>query len=87
METIKVVSQPIQSMYGKEQDKPMLKFKDDKGIEYAQGELFRRRFRTGCHSTYYRNHRSWEAPHPCRRNAFLFRCTSEWTSYGDGYQS
>ena len=42
METIKVVSQPIQSMYGAGKDKPMLKFKDDKGIEYAvfKPELF-----------------------------------------------
>ena len=42
METIKVVSQPIQSMYGAGKDKPMLKFKDDKGIEFAvfKPELF-----------------------------------------------
>ena len=42
MEAIKVVSQPIQSMYGPTKDKPMMKFKDDKGIEFAvfKPELF-----------------------------------------------
>jgi hypothetical protein len=42
MEAIKVASTPINSMYGPAHDKPMLKFKDDKGIEFAvfKPELF-----------------------------------------------